>query len=98
LHDLAPNEKLCVCGRLFAPLVERTKEELIQRDYAHADETTVQVLKEAEKSATSKSYRWVYLSGGSKNPILVYDYAPGRAGVYPSTFLEEFKGYLQTDA
>jgi len=97
-----PRATLCnwvlKCGSLLAPLVEVAKDELIQRNYVHADETSVQVLKEDEKSATSKSYMWVYLTGGSEKPILLYEYAPGRGSVYPSKFLEEFKGYLQTDA
>jgi transposase len=97
-----PRATLCnwvlKCGHLFAPLIELAKEELINRDYVHADETTVQVLKEPGKNATSKSYMWVYLTGGREKPILIYEYAPGRGGIFPSQFLEDFKGYLQTDA
>lgn len=97
-----PRATLCnwvlKCGHLFVPLVNLAKEELINRNYVHADETTVQVLKEPGKSATSKSYMWVYLTGGPEKPILIYEYAPGRGGVFPSQFLEKFKGYLQTDA
>lgn len=86
------------CGSLFSPLVELAKEDLIKRNYVHADETTVQVLKEPGKNSSSKSYMWVYLTGNQEKPILIYEYAPGRGGVFPSRFLEEFKGYLQTDA
>jgi transposase len=97
-----PRSTLCnwalKCGELLAPLVELAKEELVQRDYVHADETTVQVLKEDNKKASSKSYMWVYLSGGPIKPILIYEYAPGRGAIYPNKFLEDFKGYLQTDA
>jgi transposase len=86
------------CGALFEPLIELAKEELINRNYVHADETTVQVLKEVDKSPTSKSYMWVYLSGGPIQPILIYEYAPGRGAIFPNKFLENFQGYLQTDA
>lgn len=97
-----PRATLCnwvlKCGTLFESLIELAKEELIRRNYVHADETTVQVLKEVDKSATSKSYMWVYLTGGSIQPILIYEYAPGRGAIFPNQFLENFKGYLQTDA
>lgn len=97
-----PRATLCnwvlKCGELLVPLVELLKEELLKRDYVHADETTVQVLKEDGKTATSKSYMWVYLTGGADKPILIYEYAPGRGGIFPTIFLEKFKGYLQTDA
>lgn len=86
------------CGELLVPLVELLKEELLERDYVHADETTVQVLKEDGKTAISKSYMWVYLTGGTDKPILIYEYAPGRGAIFPAIFLEKFKGYLQTDA
>ena len=97
-----PRATLCnwvlKCGALLAPLIDISKEELIHRNYVHADETTVQVLKEVDKAATSKSYMWVYLSGGPIKPILIYEYAPGRGAIFPTQFLENFKGYLQTDA
>ena len=97
-----PRATLCnwvlKCGELFVPLVELLKEELLERNYVHADETTVQVLKEDGKTATSKSYMWVYLTGGVEKPILIYEYAPGRGAIFPTIFLERFKGYLQTDA
>lgn len=42
----------------------------------HADETTVQVLKEDGKAATSESRMWVYASWeGSKKPIRIFEYS-----------------------
>ena len=41
----------------------------------HADETTLQVLKEPGRSSTSKSYMWLYrTSGCAKQPIVLYEY------------------------
>jgi len=40
----------------FAPLVERIREDMVQRDILHADETQVQVLKEPERKPQNKSY------------------------------------------
>jgi transposase len=38
---------------------DRLHEELLKRDILHADETTVQVLRESERSAQSDSYMWM---------------------------------------
>ena len=54
----------------------------------HGDETTVQVLKEQNKEATSTSYMWAYRSGEDcDEPIVLLDYQPGRGQIYPQTFL-----------
>ncbi|WP_037569157.1 IS66 family transposase, partial [Sporolactobacillus vineae] len=42
---------------------ERMKQHLLTRDILHADETTLQVLREPGRAATSKSYLWLYRSG-----------------------------------
>ncbi len=82
----------------FYPLYERMHEHLIQRDILHADETTCQVLREEGKSAESISYMWIFLTGSdSLPPIILYDYAEGRAGKYARDFLDGFTGLLQCD-
>lgn len=97
-----PRATLCnwvlKCGELFAPLIKLLKAEIIESTYIHADETPVQVLKEEGKSATSKSYIWVYLTGPPAKPLVIYEYQPTRKGQVAYDFLEDFKGYLQTDA
>ena len=82
----------------FYPIYERMHEYLIKRDLLHADETTCQVLREEGKSAESTSYMWIYLTGSDGLfPIILYDYAQGRAGSYAKDFLEGFTGLLQCD-
>jgi len=82
----------------FAPLVERIREDMTQRDILHADETTVQVLKEPGRKPESKSYMWVYTTAQQdKKPAVVYDYRPSRSGDCAKAFLGDFSGYLQTD-
>ena len=73
-------------------------------DVLHADETTLQVLREPDKTAQSKSYMWLYRTSGynkhgteSKNPIVLYEYQPDRKAKHPAEFLKDFKGYLHTD-
>jgi len=82
----------------LAPIYERLRAELLKQNVLHADETTLQVLKEPGKTAQSKSYMWLYrTSGDAENPIVLYDYKPGRHAKYPEKFLEGFTGYLHTD-
>ena len=56
------------------------------------------VLDEPDKSATSQSYMWVYRSNEvSKQPVVIYDYQPGRSRKSLTSFLQGFEGYLQCD-
>jgi len=61
------------------------------------DETPVQVLKEPGKTAQSKSYLWLQRGGPPDQPVVLYDYDPGRGAAVPKRLLDGFKGYLQTD-
>lgn len=47
----------------LAPMYEMLKEDLLGRELLFADETTLQVLREPGKDATSKSYMWLYRTG-----------------------------------
>ena len=59
----------------------------------HGDETTLQVLREAGKSTTSKSYMWLYrTSGDAKSPVVLYEYRPTRKAENAAAFLEGFSG------
>lgn len=64
----------------------------------HGDETTVQVLKEQDRAATDTSYMWAYRSGEDSNePIVLFDYQPGRGQKYPQAFLGRYRGILMSD-
>ena len=78
-----------ICGRL--------KQKLLEQEILHADETTLQVLKEPGRAAESQSYMWLYRTGCVGPPIVLFEYQPSRAGENPRKFLEGFKGYLQVD-
>jgi transposase len=80
------------------PVYAKLHELLCRREVLHADETTLQVLHEPGKTAQSKSYMWLYRTGGDgKMPIVLYEYQPDRRGKRPKKFLTGFKGYLHTD-
>lgn len=78
-------------------LYDRMHEYLVKQDVLHADETTLQVLHEEGRSATSKSYMWLYSTGRTGVPIYLYNYQTTRASKHPRQFLNGFKGYLHTD-
>jgi transposase len=75
----------------------RLKQQLLLQKILHADETTLQVLKEAGRAAESQSYMWLFRTGSQGPPIVLYEYQETRAGEHPRNFLKGFKGYLQVD-
>ena len=85
------------CGELIQPLINLMRDELLDGDIIHCDETTVQVLAEAGRSAESKSYMWVQAGVEPERPIVLFDYEPSRGGAIPKRLLGEFSGYLVTD-
>lgn len=78
-------------------LYDRMHEHLLKRDILHADETTLQVLREPGRAAETQSYLWLYRTGRDGPPIILYDYQTTRASKHPRRFLSGFKGYLQVD-
>lgn len=80
------------------PLYRILKKQLLSCSVIHADETVVQVLKEAGKSAASESRMWVYASNDrSGKPIRYFEYQPSRSGKHAAAFLKGFTGCLVTD-
>ena len=80
----------------LTPLYNLLQDICLDSDYLQMDETTLQVLKEKGKKATSKSYMWLRHAPGP-NPIILYDYSATRAGAVPIELLEGFTGALQVD-
>jgi len=84
-------------GILIQPLINLMRDRLLAYDILQMDETPVQVLKEPGKTAQSKSYLWLQRGGPPDQPVVLYDYDPGRGAGVPKRLLAGFKGYLQTD-
>jgi transposase len=76
---------------------DQMRNHLLNQDILHADETTLQVLSEPDRRATSKSFMWLYRTGRMGPPIVLYDYQRTRASKHPLRFLEGFRGYLHVD-
>ncbi|GEO27821.1 transposase [Alicyclobacillus acidoterrestris] len=83
--------------RWLGLIYDRLHEELLTRQYLHADETTLQVLREPGRAAESQSYMWLYHSGRDGPPIVLFDYQETRSREHPRRFLKGFKGYLHVD-
>ena len=84
-------------GLLVQPIINLLRDQLLDYDILQMDETPVQVLNEQGKTAQSTSYLWLQKGGPPEQPVVLYDYDPGRGAMVPLRLLEGFKGYLQTD-
>lgn len=82
----------------FTALYGYLQRELLKREFLMADETRVQVLKEAGRRAETNSYMWLFRSGeDGLPPIILYRYTETRAKFNAAEFLSSFSGYLETD-
>jgi transposase len=88
---------LFVADQWIEPMVKRMKETLIHQPVLHADETTVQVLREEGRSASSDSYMWLFRTGRVGPKCVLFDYQTTRAAKHPKRFLDGFKGTLHVD-
>lgn len=91
------NWMILSADRWLSQIYDRLHEELLNLDIAHADETTLQVLREDGRAANTKSYMWLYRSGRYDHPIVLFDYQTTRSGKHPRQFLAGFEGYLHID-
>lgn len=70
------------------PMYDLFHRKLLCRRFLMMDETPVQVLKEDDRRAQTKSYFWVIRTGeDGLNPIILYNYTPTRAGENAGRFL-----------
>ena len=90
---------LIYCAQNYlSALYDLLTAKLMKETILHADETTIQVLREPGRAPRTKSYEWLYrTSGCSEHAIVIFDYRETRGHDHPKAFLKEFKGYLHTD-
>jgi len=84
-------------SEVLLPLYQLLLTNIRTSDIAYADETRVQVLKEAGRAATSKSYMWCFIGGPADKQSVIYRYDPGRAHTVIEEVLDNFSGYLHCD-
>jgi transposase len=84
------------CAERLRPLVELMRQRVVQSDVINADETPVRVL-DRTRNTTRKGQFWTYITPGDHG-YTIYVYRDSRSRDGPAEFLEDFRGYLQTDA
>jgi transposase len=84
-------------GELVQPLINLMRERLLAHDFVQCDESRLQVLKEAGKTAQSQSYVWVQRGAPDDHPLVLYEYDPSRSAEVPKRLFEGYQGILQTD-
>ena len=84
-------------AKVLEPVYNYMKEDLLKRNYIHADETTLKVINDNGKDSNSKKYMWLYMSETDNRPVILYDYQSTRSSSCPKNFLGDYSGYLQTD-
>jgi len=83
-------------AKALQPVIELIRNRVVQNNYIQADETTLQVLKENNKKATSKSYIWLGI-GMDRYKAVYMKYSDNRKSNVASSMFKGFNGYLQTD-
>lgn len=81
------------CAELLLPLIKLLHDRILTYDVAYADETTLQVVKEPNKSIQSKKYMWLFAGGPPEQFVYYYHYHPSRSHEVAHDFLEDFKGF-----
>ncbi len=79
------------------PLLAQLHQEIRSGPLINIDETTVQVLHEPGRAASTKSYMWVCRGGAPDKPGLMYHYAPSRSGDVAKDLLKGYSGAVQSD-
>ncbi|EQA37192.1 IS66 family element, transposase domain protein [Leptospira inadai serovar Lyme str. 10] len=80
------------------PFVSILKQQLLEGSLIGIDETTLQVMKEPNRSNTTKSYMWLFRGGHPDKPVLLYLYRETRSAEFIPKFLNRYQGCIQTDA
>ena len=89
--------KIC-SDEYFVPIYEYFHRLLLAREFAMADETRLQVLKEPNRDPETDSFMWLFRSGeDGLPPLILYRYTETRAKFNAVEFLKGFSGYLMTD-
>lgn len=91
-------QQVVKAGELIQPVINLLHDKVLSYPVVQMDETPVQVLKEAGKTAQSPSYMWVMRGGPPRQSAILYHYDPGRGQAVPQRLLDGYRGYLQTDA
>lgn len=78
----------------FKTIISHMHKVLLNSQYIHADETTIQVLKVPHQRPTTKSYMWVYKTGRSEEKqIVVFKYENTSGHEHAKKHLDGYQAY-----
>jgi len=97
MHRATMANWMVQAARCCAGLIDLFKIEIRSGPLINIDETPLQVLNEAGRANTTKSYMWVFRGGSLDRPILLYQYQRTRSGKTALEFLSDYHGYIQSD-
>ena len=98
-RNVMANWGIRCCQEWLEPLYWRILEKLAACGVLHMDETRIQCNKEAGKKAGSESFIWVIRSAACEEiQAAFFYYSQTRSGDTAKELLENFHGYLVTDA
>ena len=88
------NWLIIVSDKWLMPIYKEMHRLLVREKVLHADETTLQVLREEGKSAQPKSYMWLYRTGiHASQQIVLYEYQPNRkVSIFSLLVLKDLRG------
>lgn len=95
LSDSTVNDWIIGSVNLLTVLHDRLTQILLSSGYIQNDETPIKVLDGEKKGQTHRGYFWV--SHSPQQKIVVFNYSKGRSAQFPTEFLKDYRGYLQTD-
>jgi transposase len=84
------------CANLAIPLLNLMMEALLDSEAIHADETSLQVLREKHRKAEQKSYIWALARSGQL-PIVLYKYYENRSKKSATDLLDTYSGTVIAD-
>jgi len=79
------------------PLIELLQNDIRGGPLINIDESPLQVLNEPGRANTTKSYMWVFCGGTPEHPVVLYRYHPTRSGQVALSFLDQYRGFIQSD-
>ena len=80
------------------PIWNLLKDQYLTYDIAPFDATTLQVLKEPGRLATTKSYVYCFRGGSPDKPVILFDYNATDHAQYVLDWFIDYQGYSLTDA
>ena len=85
-------------AQAFQPIVNLLKDTLLAYDVAGLDATSLQVLKEPDRKAQTKSYAYCIRGGAPGKEVVLYDYNDRDHKGFLADWFMDYKGYLHVDA